>query len=48
MSFNPSMIADGVEMAVRILAGGTFPRETLITSHVVDSGNVHLFMHVAY
>jgi ribose transport system substrate-binding protein len=48
MSFNPSMIVDGVEMAVRILRGGTFPRETLLTSHVVDSNNVHLFMHLAY
>jgi len=42
------MIVDGVEMAVRILGGGTFPRETVLTSHVVDSSNVHLFMHVAY
>jgi len=48
MSFNPSMIVDGVEMAVRILGGGTFPRETILTSIVVDSSNVAQFMHLAY
>ena len=48
MSFNPSMIVDGVEMAVRVLRGGPFPRETILPSQIVDSSNVHLFMHLAY
>ena len=48
MSFSPSIIVDGVEMAVRILGGGTFPRETILSSQVVDASNVHLFMSLAY
>jgi ribose transport system substrate-binding protein len=48
MSYFPSMGADAVEMAVRILRGGTFPRETIIRSVVVDASNVHQFLSDAY
>ena len=48
MSYFPSMGADAVEMAVRILRGGTYPRDTIIRSMVVDSSNVREFMSDAY
>jgi ribose transport system substrate-binding protein len=47
MSFFPTMIVEGVEMVVRILQGGVFPRETVLPSFVVHSGNVHQFLHMA-
>ena len=48
MSYFPSMGADGVEMAVRILKGGSFPKDTILKSVVVDSSNVQDFMKEAY
>ena len=48
MSYFPSMGADGVEMAVRILKGGSFPKDTILKSMVVDSSNVQDFMKEAY
>jgi ribose transport system substrate-binding protein len=48
MSYFPSMGADGVEMAVRILKGGSFPKDTILRSIVVDSSNVNDFMNEAY
>jgi ribose transport system substrate-binding protein len=48
MSYFPSMGADGVEMAVRILKGGSFPKDTILRSIVVDSSNVLDFMNEAY
>ncbi|MCL1927927.1 MAG: substrate-binding domain-containing protein [Treponema sp.] len=48
MSYFPGQGADGVEMAVRILKGGTFPKDTVLGSVVVDSTNVHQFMNDAY
>ena len=49
MSYFPThQGADAVEMAVRILRGGTFPKDTILASVVVDSSNVQEFMKDAY
>jgi ribose transport system substrate-binding protein len=48
MSYFPSMGADGVEMAVRILKGVSFPKDTILRSIVVDSSNVNDFMGESY
>jgi ribose transport system substrate-binding protein len=48
MSYFPSQGADAVEMAVRILKGGTFPKDTVIRSMVVDASNVRNFLNDAY
>jgi len=49
MSYFPStQAADGVEMIVRILNGGTFTRDTIQKSVVVDSSNVDDFMQYSY
>jgi ribose transport system substrate-binding protein len=45
MSYFPNhQGADAVEMAVRILKGGTFPKDTVLASVVVDSSNVQEFL----
>jgi ribose transport system substrate-binding protein len=48
MSYFPSQGADAVEMAVRILRGGSFPKLTVLPSVVVDSSNVNDFMKDSY
>jgi ribose transport system substrate-binding protein len=48
MSYFPSQGADAVEMAVRILRGGTFPKDTVLSSVVVDASNVRDFLKDAY
>ena len=48
MSYFPSQGADAVEMAVRILRGGSFPKDTVLRSQVVDSSNVQQFMGDSY
>ena len=48
MSYFPSQGADAVEMAVRILRGGTFPKDTIIRSVVVDASNVREFISDSY
>jgi ribose transport system substrate-binding protein len=49
MSYFPNhQGADAVEMAVRILKGGTFAKDTILASVVVDSSNVNDFMKDAY
>jgi ribose transport system substrate-binding protein len=48
MSYFPSMGADGVVMADRILKGLSFPKDTILSSVVVDAGNVQEFMPEAY
>ena len=47
MTYFPRMIIDAVEMAVRILRGDSFPRDTFIPSYAVHSGNVQQFMPYA-
>ena len=48
MSYFPGQGADAVEMAVRILKGGTFPKDTVLPSQVVDSRNVRDFIPHSY
>ena len=48
MSYFPSMGFDAIEMAVRILRGIPFSRETILASQVVGSWNVQEFMDDAY
>ena len=48
MSYFPGMGADGVEMAVRILKGVSFPKDTILGSVVVDSSNVRDFIKDSY
>ena len=48
MSYFPSQGADAVEMAVRILKGGTFPKQTVLASVVVDATNVREFIPHSY
>jgi ribose transport system substrate-binding protein len=48
MSYFPGQGADAVEMVVRILKGGTFPKDTVLRSVVVDSSNVRDFMKDSY
>ena len=48
MSYFPGQGADAVEMAVRILKGGTFPKDTVLPSQVVDSRNVRDFIPYSY
>jgi len=47
-SYWPTMGFDAVEMAVRILRGIPFPKDTVISSHVVTAQNVAQFMNDAY
>jgi len=48
MSYFPGQGADAVEMAVRILKGGTFPKDTVLASVVVDASNVKEFIPHSY
>jgi ribose transport system substrate-binding protein len=48
MSYFPDMGADGVEMAVKILKGQPYAKDTVLASQVVDSSNVNQFMGSAY
>jgi ribose transport system substrate-binding protein len=48
MSYFPSMGADGVQMAARILKGGTFNKDTILPSSVVDATNVQNFIQWSY
>jgi ABC-type sugar transport system substrate-binding protein len=48
MSYFPGQGADAVEMAVRILKGGTYPKDTVLSSVVVDSSNVREFIPHSY
>ena len=48
MSYFPGMGADGVEMVARILKGGSFPKDTVLKSQVVDASNVQDFIKDSY
>jgi ribose transport system substrate-binding protein len=48
MSYFPSQGADAVQTTVRILKGGTFSKDLVLRSVVVDSSNVREFMKDSY
>ena len=48
MSYFPTMGFDAVEMAVRMLRGVPYPRNTVIVSEVVTAQNVRQFLNDAY
>lgn len=48
MSYFPTMGAEGIRQAVRILLGEPFERDIFQPSYVVTSENVHFFLDYAY
>jgi len=48
MSYFPRQAIDGVEMIIKILNGESFPKDTILPSHIVTSANVDQFMDYAY
>jgi hypothetical protein len=48
MSYFPTMGAEGIWTAVRILLGEPFERDVFQPSTVITSENVHMFLDYAY
>jgi len=48
MSYFPSMGADGIRMAIKILKGEPFEKDNILPTYVVTTENVDQFMEFAY